>query len=76
MKMNNDIILENCQLEWQAARGVLYVHNKDTGATVLRICRLPVTFHEDALKHGMIDVTNGYGASLPDIEYYRKENEI
>lgn len=33
-------ILENCQLEWDRERGVLYVHNKDTGASVLRICGL------------------------------------
>ena len=34
-------LVENCQLEWDKQRGVLYVHNKDTGATVLRICGLP-----------------------------------
>ena len=32
--------LKNCTLEWDQPRGVLYVHNNDTGASVLRICGL------------------------------------
>ena len=36
------IVVENCQLEYDEQRGVLYVHNKDTGTSVLRICRLPI----------------------------------
>lgn len=52
-----NIIVENCQLEWQYLRGVLYIHNKDTGTTVLRIQGLPVpTRATPNLSEGMIDV--------------------
>lgn len=34
--------LNNCQLEWNQKTGVLYVHNKETGCTVLRIQGLPL----------------------------------
>lgn len=54
-------ILENCQLEWDKRRGVLYVHNKDTGLTVLRICRLPVSrdYVSLAVPGQIIDVQAG-----------------
>jgi hypothetical protein len=32
---------ENCQLEYDLDRGVLYIHHQTTGTTVLRICGLP-----------------------------------
>jgi hypothetical protein len=32
--------IENCIVEIHVQRGVLYVHNKDTGATVVRISGL------------------------------------
>lgn len=57
-------LLENCILEWDKNRGVLYVHNKDTGATVLRICRLP--HGGGSLKDGLIDITIGFGCSMPE----------
>lgn len=38
---NNIEVLENCQVEWDKRRGVLYVHNKETGSSVIRICQLP-----------------------------------
>lgn len=34
-------VVENCQLEWDEARGVLYVHNKANGTSVLRVQGLP-----------------------------------
>lgn len=49
-------ILENCQIEWHKGRGVLYVHNKDTSATVLRICGLSRDIRIGKLKEGMIDI--------------------
>lgn len=52
-------VLENCQLEWDKRRGVLYVHNKDTGATVLRISRLPQT-KALLLPMGQIDITGPF----------------
>ena len=53
-------ILEDCQLEWDRLRGVLYVHSGTTGGSVLRICGLPIP-NSDAPpldSYGrMIDVT-------------------
>lgn len=54
-------IINNCQLEIDHARGVLYVHTPD-GYTILRICRLT------GLTHGTLDITlnkdNRYGIQL------------
>lgn len=62
-------VVENCQLEWDHDRGVLYVHNKATGCTVLRICGLPKTVLKDSgLEIGQIDITlspNQHIVSLP-----------
>jgi len=62
---NDSEIIENCQLQWDKRRGVLYVHNRDTGATVLRISRLPES--KDKLTTGqMIDITGPFERiSLP-----------
>jgi len=49
-------IVENCQVEWDQERGVLYVHNKDTGATIVRISKLPCVLGAK-LSNGQIDVT-------------------
>ena len=46
---NNIEKLENCQVEWDKRRGVLYVHNKDTGTSVVRICQLPASREEATL---------------------------
>jgi hypothetical protein len=61
-------VIENCQLEWDNIRGVLYVHNKDTGATVLRICRLESRDDKRSqLKDGQIDLTGPFElASYPE----------
>lgn len=48
--------IQNCQVEWDKRRGVLYVHNKDTGATVVRISGLPACRDSVTLAKGMIDV--------------------
>lgn len=48
-------VIEDCQLEWDKHRGVLYVHNAQTGLTVLRVCGLPET--QNSAELGMIDVT-------------------
>jgi hypothetical protein len=49
-----NLILENCQLEWNRRAGILYVHNKDTGASVLRVQGLPATRNRVALRPGSI----------------------
>lgn len=56
-------VLENCQLEWDKRRGVLYVHNKETGTTVLRVCSLPKALEKSTLRTpgNMIDVTCSVG---------------
>ena len=69
-------IIENCQLEWDQDRGVLYVHNKDTGATVLRICRLDrfYNFGEVLHKYGQIDMTGPFDrVSYPLTEKIKKD---
>lgn len=56
-------VVENCQVEWDKARGVLYVHDKDTGATVIRICRLQradAAHVLGSLHNGQIDVTGPF----------------
>lgn len=55
----------NCQLEWDKKRGVLYVHNKDTGATILRVCRIPACNLTVTLSDGQIDITHMHGIALP-----------
>lgn len=47
---------EDCQLELDTYRGVLYIHNKETGTTILRICRLPkdINLQTDL---GQLDIT-------------------
>ena len=53
-------VIKDCQLEWDRERGVLYVHDKVTGHTVLRICgmpKLPTTWYGSLLDGGSIDVT-------------------
>ena len=68
--MANVEVLENCQLEWNKDRQVLYVHNKDTGATVLRICNLRREnfFAPTGLMgEGQIDITGPFRhASFPE----------
>ena len=50
-------ILLDCQLEWDQERGVLYVHDKTIGKTVLRICSLDKCAR-GLLRNGMIDIIN------------------
>ena len=49
------LVLEDCLLEYDLRRGVLYVHNKETGATVLRICGIE-TVHDLTSPGVMLDV--------------------
>ncbi len=55
------IQIDNCQLEIDVDRGVLYVHSSD-GVTLVRVCRIPARVMElsyDKRNHywkGMIDV--------------------
>lgn len=64
--MNDYEIIQNCQLEWDKRRGVIYVHNKDTGHTLLRICKLPTNPRWGTLTEGQIDITGPFDhISLP-----------
>lgn len=47
-------------LEIDHGRGVVYVHDAETGETLLRICGLPAPI---PLNVGLIDVTNKVGSS-------------
>ncbi len=59
-------IIEDCQLEWDKRRGVLYVHNRGTGGTVLRICGLDKSTHGSLANYGhMIDITHPDRVSYP-----------
>lgn len=63
-------LIENCQVEWDRGRGVLYVHNKDTGGSVVRICGLPVpnAGARTLADYGnMIDVTLKFGNAVVSI---------
>jgi hypothetical protein len=67
--MPREEILPNCELVWERERGVLYVHNKDTGATVLRICGLDTnTTICPALSEpgNMIDITRPERVGYPE----------
>lgn len=45
------------ELEVDVARGVVYFHSKDTGATVLRICRLKIPSGFNPASLDAIDIT-------------------
>lgn len=66
--MNDTEVLENCQIEWDEERGVLYVHNKDTGGTVLRICGLdPIRSTGTLKRYGqMVDITRPQIVGYPE----------
>jgi hypothetical protein len=49
-------IIENCQVEWDKEHGVLYVHNKDTGTTIVRVQNLLRARDSANLVGNMIDV--------------------
>lgn len=52
--------ISNCQLEWSKVRGVLYVHNRDTGMTVVRISNMKIpTDLSVSLNDNMLDLTVG-----------------
>jgi hypothetical protein len=51
-------VIENCKLELDISRGVLYITNKDTGANVLRICGLRKDIEPGSLLLGNpLDIT-------------------
>ena len=69
--MKNEFV-EDCQLEWQKERGVIYVHNKKTGQTVLRISGVRTEGQNPGtLDQGMIDLTNPEHVSFPFEPYGR-----
>ncbi len=55
------IQIENCQLEIDTERGVLYVHSSE-GTTLVRVCQIPVNVidlvydKENYYWNGMIDI--------------------
>ena len=63
-------VIESCQFEWDIARGVLYVHNKDTGCTVLRICGLRRQLDNEVVigEGQMIDVTQPERVTYPQCQ--------
>ena len=64
-------IVDNCRLEWDKARGVLYVHSGETGGTILRICRLEPQPDLPCLQYGhMVDITGPFeNVSYPLVSY-------
>lgn len=46
--------IDNCQVEWDKERGVLYVHSSQ-GITIIRICGMPKS--SMVLSTGSIDIT-------------------
>jgi hypothetical protein len=59
-KSGNTTTIDNCTLEIDHDRGVIYVHSPDTAITLLRICRLPKPIPHDI---EFMDITMGYGAN-------------
>lgn len=51
------------ELEIDSKRGVVYVHEEKTGATLLRICRLLAPIPEPKPGEVMLDVTHMVGAN-------------
>lgn len=55
------LLIDNCQLEIDVDRGVLYVHSSD-GVTLVRVCQIPARVIEQSydehlvLWKGMIDI--------------------
>lgn len=60
-------ILDNCQVEWDRIRGVLYVHNNETGCTVLRVCGLVPDFESNRrlVPGQMIDIAHPENVTYP-----------
>ena len=57
------VLVENCQLEFQRHRGVLYVHGPE-GATILRVCQIPSdenVLDEDGRATRLVDVADRRG---------------
>ncbi len=57
------IQIDNCQLEIDTNRGVLYVHSSD-GVTLVRVCQIPARVVEQSYDQrtyqwkGMIDIVD------------------
>jgi hypothetical protein len=58
-------VVENCQIEWDKDRGVLYVHDPN-GGTALRICGLAREGDpkQGGSKHGDLSFGNGIDVTI------------
>lgn len=56
-------VLDNCQLEWDQPRGVLYIHNRETGKTLIRIQGLSTRGMESDTELHFIDLNVAYAPS-------------
>lgn len=54
----------NCVLDWDTERGVLYIHDKETGCTLLRICRLKKMPEAEVSPRFEIDITEPKHVSM------------
>jgi len=61
---SNVEVVENCQVDWHKDTGILYVHNKATGWTIVRISQLPICPNHTMLANSSIDVL-GARAIMP-----------
>jgi len=58
-------VISDCILEYDRARGVLYVHHFPTGSTILRVCGLRTRPTPDPICPGQpIDITLRDGRAL------------
>ena len=55
-------------LEIDPKRGVIYVHSKETGTTLLRICSLPKPIPDPTVIGGMLDITHMFGTNWDQVE--------
>jgi hypothetical protein len=56
--------IDNCQIEWDKDRGVLYVHSIH-GHTLIRICGLDISESTGCIASGLLDITKPERVSYP-----------
>lgn len=61
--MGVPIEFDDVLMEIDAQRGVIYVHDKTTGATLLRLCSLPKPIPNPREAQGFLDITHMYGTN-------------
>ena len=59
------IVIENCQLELDLKRGVIYVHSP-RGRTLVRVCQIYLTDYTFDEEKALLDIISSKAAILKD----------